>query len=81
VARQALVYRNCNRKLILSLEYMNSAGFSRIGLTVVLWLPLGPPQPQNLYPLHVPIVPMSVNMPVVVSTLYIETSFEPEFVT
>ena len=81
MARQPLAYQNCNCKLILSLEYKNLAGFSGIGLTVVLWLPLGPLQPQNLDPLHVPIVPMSVKTPVVVSMLYIETSFEPEFVT
>jgi hypothetical protein len=31
-------------------------------------------------PLHVPIVPMSVKIPVA-PMLYIETSFEPEFVT
>jgi len=31
--------------------------------------------------LHVPIVPMSVKPPVAASMLYIETSFEPEFVT
>ena len=32
-------------------------------------------------PFHVPIVPMSVKVPVAVSMLYIETLFEPEFVT
>ncbi len=32
-------------------------------------------------PLHVPIVPMSVNVPVALSMLYIETLAEPEFVT
>ena len=31
--------------------------------------------------LHVPIVPMSIKAPVAPSTLYIETLFEPEFVT
>lgn len=31
--------------------------------------------------LHVPIFPMSVKAPVVASMLYIETLFEPEFVT
>jgi len=31
--------------------------------------------------LHVSIVPISVKAPVAASTLYIETSFEPEFVT
>jgi hypothetical protein len=30
---------------------------------------------------HVPIVPMSVKAPVALSMLYIETLFEPEFVT
>jgi len=30
---------------------------------------------------YVPIVPMSVKTPVVASMLYIETSFDPEFVT
>ena len=32
-------------------------------------------------PLHVPIVPMSVKVPVAASTLYIETLWELEFVT
>jgi hypothetical protein len=32
-------------------------------------------------PFYVPIVPMSVNVPVALSMLYIETLFEPEFVT
>jgi hypothetical protein len=32
-------------------------------------------------PLHVPIVPMSVKVPVARSMLYMETLFEPEFVT
>jgi hypothetical protein len=31
--------------------------------------------------LHVPIVPMSVKVPVALSMLYMETLFEPEFVT
>ena len=35
----------------------------------------------NLRPLHVPIVPMSDKVPVEPSMLYIETLFEPEFVT
>ena len=35
----------------------------------------------ELGPLQVPIVPMSVKAPVAASMLYIETSFEPEFVT
>jgi hypothetical protein len=33
------------------------------------------------WPLHVPIVPISVKVPVALSMLYIETLFEPEFVT
>ncbi len=32
-------------------------------------------------PFHVPVVPMSVKVPVVASMLYMETLFEPEFVT
>jgi len=36
---------------------------------------------QELGPFHVPIVPMSVKTPVVVSMLYIEMLFEAEFVT
>jgi hypothetical protein len=39
------------------------------------------PQRQELGPFHVPIVPMSVKAPVAASMLYMETSFEPEFVT
>jgi hypothetical protein len=39
------------------------------------------PQPQELGPFHVPIVPMSDKVPVEPSMLYIETLFEPEFVT
>jgi hypothetical protein len=39
-------------------------------------------QPENLAPpFHNPVVPMSVKSPFVASTLYIETSSEPEFVT
>jgi hypothetical protein len=32
-------------------------------------------------PLHVPTVPMRVKVPVALSMLYMETLFEPEFVT
>jgi hypothetical protein len=39
------------------------------------------PQAQELGPFHVPIVPMSVKAPVPASMLYMETSFEAEFVT
>ncbi len=39
------------------------------------------PQRQELGPFHVPIVPMSVKAPVAASMLYMDTSFEPEFVT
>jgi hypothetical protein len=39
------------------------------------------PQRQELEPFHVPIVPMSVKAPVAASMLYMETSFEAEFVT
>jgi len=38
-------------------------------------------QSQRAGTLHVPIVPMSVKLPVARSMLYIETLFEPEFVT
>jgi hypothetical protein len=39
------------------------------------------PTPTELAFPYVPIVPMSVKTPVVASMLYIETSFDPEFVT
>ena len=48
------------------------------------WHPVTPRREHDSIPsrpLHVPIVPMSVKVPVAPSMLYIETSFEPEFVT
>ena len=39
------------------------------------------PQLQELGAFHVPIVPTSVKAPVAESMLYMETSFEAEFVT
>jgi hypothetical protein len=41
----------------------------------------GTRQMQELGPFHVPIVPTSVKAPVAESMLYMETSFEAEFVT
>ena len=39
------------------------------------------PQQQAVRPFHVPIVPMRVKAPVAASMLYMDTSFEAEFVT
>jgi len=41
----------------------------------------GPTKPRELGPFHMPIVPMSVKAPVAASMLYMEMSFEAEFVT
>ena len=69
----------------------NCCGVSQIRRSVVepyygdfpLWADErnGIPQPKKLGPLHVPIVPMSVRVPVALSMLYMETLAEPEFVT
>jgi hypothetical protein len=51
------------------------------GFSTIRKVPVMDPQLQELGPFHVPIVPMSVKAPVAESMLYMETSFEPEFVT
>src|SRR5437879_3183201 len=63
-------WRRRSNQMGISFSSESPASDSNKGSTAT---ELGPP--------HVPIVPMSVKAPVAASMLYIETLFEPEFVT